>query len=337
MMRIETAGATEARWREIAAGCPEYSLLQCWSYGEAKAALGGVAVERCLILEGDGVIGIAQALVRKIPFLTAGLAWINRGPLLAAGRAGDSETIFAALQALRRHWTIERGYYLLLAPAVCEARLSPAELRRAGFCLASRSGWASARLDLTLPVETLKANLRKNWRNSLSRAQREGLTITTGSGNDLFDEFLVDYRNFQKGRGFPTTVTPELLRALQDALPKEDRMIVFVGRKGGRTLGAFLVALYGSSCEYLASHTTSEGKSLGIGQLLLWSAVCAMKERGLRSFDLGGMDSALTQPGIMQFKEGLGGTPYRLQAEIEAHNGRWLSRLVRWGVRRARG
>jgi len=78
------------------------------------------------------------------------------------------------------------------------------------------------------------------------------------------------------------------------------------------------------------------GRAANAGQLLLWRAVCEMKELGYRWFDLGGMDLYQTPSGIFHFKAGLGGTPYRLVGEFEAHDGRWVSKMIRWRVHRVR-
>ena len=86
----------------------------------------------------------------------------------------------------------------------------------------------------------------------------------------------------------------------------------------------------------LAGNVWDEGRRLNAGQLLLWRAVCAMKEHGIRWFDVSGLDPDLTPPGIRTFKEGLSGVPYRLAPELEALGGGPLGRLVRWRVRRAR-
>jgi hypothetical protein len=48
------------------------------------------------------------------------------------------------------------------------------------------------------------------------------------------------------------------------------------------------------------------------------------------------MDPEITPKGIYDFKEGLGGTPYRLAPELELGGDSLRGRLVRWRVNRAR-
>ena len=101
-------------------------------------------------------------------------------------------------------------------------------------------------------------------------------------------------------------------------------------------LGMVLIARYGHTCEYLAGVIEEAGRTVNIGHLLLWRAVCEMKSLGYTWFDLGGMDPQRTPPGIFHFKAGLGASEYRLLGEVEAYEDRWLSRLVRSRVRGAR-
>jgi hypothetical protein len=61
-----------------------------------------------------------------------------------------------------------------------------------------------------------------------------------------------------------------------------------------------------------------------------------MKTLGFSWFDLGGMDTDRTPGGIFHFKSGFRGTPYQLMGELEAHDGGWRSRVVRWYVSRVR-
>jgi hypothetical protein len=93
---------------------------------------------------------------------------------------------------------------------------------------------------------------------------------------------------------------------------------------------------YCDRCECLVNTVGAAGRRHGLGQLLVWRAICEMKARGMAAFDVGGMDPALTPKGIYDFKTGIGGVAYRLANEIEADDGGLRARLVRWRVARAR-
>ena len=97
-----------------------------------------------------------------------------------------------------------------------------------------------------------------------------------------------------------------------------------------------LFARYASTAEYIVGGVTETGRRRDANRVLLWRALAAMKDAGLRAFDMGGMDDAATPPGIYDFKRAMGAAPYRLEGELEADSGRLVDRLVRHRVRAAR-
>ena len=321
----------DADWDALAAGFADFSLLQTRAFGDAKAATGPWRVERCAVRHGDMVIGVAQVLVRTLPAGLGGIAWINRGPLWRrSGETGDTAALGGVLGALRQEFARRRGLYLRIAPATGLSTVSE------GFASAECAGWASAVVDLASEPDALRAALKQKWRNVLNKAERGGVAVEEGDALDLFETFRTHYAAWLAERGFTTSVTPELLGALHGGIG----LRVFLVCDGGAIAGTALIARYGDTAEYLAGTTTDEGRRLGVGQSLLWRAMLWARTAGLRRFDVGGMDPDLTPQGIFRFKEGLGGTPYRLAEEIEALPGcgprRLAALLVRRRVRAAR-
>ena len=337
MIDVHLRDDGQAAWADLTAGFGGQCLVQSWAYAEAKARIGPWRVERGLLVDAGRPVGAFQALVRRLPYgLPGGLAWINRGPLWAGGGRPDRHPLAAMMAALRRHYVDERHFYLRLAPPVGDDALTAGVDDSAGLVATRTPGWASAEVDLSPDVEQLRRNLRGDWRNKLGKGKRSGLTIRAGSDPALFADFIAAYRAFLTNRGFATTVTPELLETLQGLLLPERRLEAFLGIHDGVLVGSALMATTGDRAEYLAGHVEHDVRDLGVGQTLLWEALLAMKARGVAIFDVGGLDPDLTPKGILHFKGGLGGTPYRLAAEREAGGGGVLGRLVRWRVAHAR-
>lgn len=299
-------------WEDALGGFAGASLLQSWAYGAAKAEDGAWSVERLELPD----VALVQVMVRRLPFGLGGLAWVNRGPLVAPGR--DAGPVHAALR--RRY--VGRGFYLRVAPAVEEQALAP------GFRSAGRAGWASALLDLGPPEEELRKALHGKWRNVLNKAEREG-ALETGDPEADLPAFLDGYGRFLAERAVPTTVTPTLLAALDRHSLPHLRPLAHVARHGGEVVGGVLLARYGRGVEYLAGFGTDAGRRLGSGQLLLWRALADARRRGAAFLDLGGLDPLRTPAGIRDFKGGVGGRPYRLAEEAETLGLNPLARLVR--------
>jgi len=330
MIQISLVECSGSEWTARISGYAGLSLMQTGAFGDAKSGLEGWIVERGLLLRDDKTIGVFQILIKTLPVIGGGLAWLNRGPLLAD--TGDCST---ALTTLKRHYTDERGFYLRVAPAVQATDMGPFDAYEA----TGSPGWASAVLDLTPDIDDLRAGLRRNWRSHLNKAGRSQLEVSAGVEGAPYESFLTGYAAFINDLGLNTSVTPALITRLQESLPTEQRMRAYVCSLDGDVVAGVLIAGYGDTAEYIAAHSTDAGRKLGGGQLLLWQAITDAKKAGFSHFDLGGMDPDQTPPGIYKFKEGIGATPYRLAPEIEALGNTWAgltARAVRWRVRRAR-
>lgn len=342
MIRISTeSNSTESisqgDWTGLVAEFEDHNLVQSWEYGEARAETSGWRIERCVFWDGDSMVAVAQVMLRFLPMVGGGLAWINRGPLWRRKDAKtSSDTLVAVLRALGDHYAVKRGLYLRIAPPVVVDEAAVSRFGEAGFHDTGTHGWASARLELATDDKTLRAGLDQKWRNALNKAERSGIAVECGSRGAVFEGFLAAYRDFLSARGYSTTVTAELIAALQRRLPDGRKMTVHRAARDGIPLGSALIARYGDCAEYLAGTLLPEGRPLGVGQLLLWRALIAARAAGCATFDLGGMDPDLTPPGIFHFKDGLGGTQYRLCSEIEAPPRGPVARLVRWRTARAR-
>ena len=326
MVNFKVQQFTADAWKNTVSEFEGYSLLQTWEYAEAKSAGGLWTVERGLFTRGGITVGAAQVMIRRLPLVGGGLVWVNRGPLWYSSKIAFADVI----KALKIFYVDDRGFYLRIAPPALEVDIAESSGKLAG-----ERGWASAVLDLSNPLETLRAGLKVKWRGHLNKAERSELDIQIGTKSE-FTTFLKSHTKFTATRNFDTSVTSEFLLKFQSQLPESQKLCAYLAYHSGELIGSVLMAKYGERCEYLAGNTTDQGRRLNVGQLLVWRAICTMKEQGLKSFDVSGMDPDVTPKGIYQFKEGLGGTPYRLAPEIEAGGDTIRGRLVRWRVNRAR-
>lgn len=338
LLRFEPAPFDRDGWDHLIEPFADLGLTQCWAYGEARAAAAGWSVERGVAEEAGRVVAAAQVMLRALPAVGGGLAWIGRGPLWRhVDAADDAGGLVEVLAALRRHYVDARGFYLRVAPPVrADSALCANAIAGAGFRATDSAGWASAVVDLTRDVAAIRARLDQKWRNSLNKAERLDAAVERADDDAAFRAFNNEYRRFLATRGFDTTVTPELLETLQRLLAPGRKLVAYRALHQGTPLGSALLTFHGRTVEYLAGTVLEAGRRFNVGQLLLWRAMCDSKHAGYTRFDVGGLDPQLTPMGIFAFKSGLGGTPYHYVNEIEADDGGVRARLVRWRVARAR-
>ena len=82
MVCMELRHFGQDEWHNIVSSMEDLSIMQTWEFGEAKAKIGPWKVSRGLFWKDEEIAGAIQAMIRTIPFLTRGLVWINRGPLI---------------------------------------------------------------------------------------------------------------------------------------------------------------------------------------------------------------------------------------------------------------
>ncbi len=328
---------SEQEWTAIATSSTDYNLLQSWPYAEAKAATGPWKIIRGIIQRDGQKVGLAQTLIRSVPLGMGGLAWLNRGPLRLGPQAEDRATLCEMLAAVQKYFVDQQGYYLRIAPPVSRDILELKAAEIPDFGITDATGWASARLDLSIPEDQLRRTLHGKWRNALSRAERADIQVSEGVGPQLFQFFLKGHKEHLAKLG-PHGGLPEIfLNALNNRLSGEDRLETFIACIEERPVGGIIIAKYGKTAEYLAGHNTDEGRVSNVGQLLLWRAVCSFQERGVTCFDLGGMDPVLTPEGIFRFKQRTGAQPYQYINELESGARGLINRLVRRRIMKARG
>ncbi|MBF0296824.1 MAG: GNAT family N-acetyltransferase, partial [Magnetococcales bacterium] len=178
-----------------------------------------------------------------------------------------------------------------------------------------RDAWGSQRLLLQGDPQALRANLRGKWRNLLGRAERLGCVIHAGVTEERLRDLLDGYADFQQKKGF-AGVDPELLRALalRNGAQWGFHLLTAHAPDGGEAIGSLVSITHGDGATWLIGMTSEEGRARLVNYPLLWRAILDARAQGLAWFDLGGVNAA-TPEGIRHFKEGVGGTPYRLVGE----------------------
>lgn len=284
------------------------NLLQSWAWGEAKAETEGWRPRRAIIAHGSVALAAVQVLEKRIG--PARVARVNRGPLWVQADL-SAEARREGLRALRSHWRWWTGGALLIAPEWPASEAGA--LTSLGFRPRRAPQWRSAWIDIFgRDADTLRKSLNGKWRNMLVNAEKAGLEIEPMTGAAGIDWLMPHYTAMMAAKGF-TGVPPGMLRALASHADPGD-LLTLVASHGGEPAAAVLVARHGAAATYLVGWSGEAGRKTRGNHLLLWRALLECKDRGVRWFDLGGIDEVLT-PGVASFKRGLNGEEYVLAGE----------------------
>jgi lipid II:glycine glycyltransferase (peptidoglycan interpeptide bridge formation enzyme) len=110
----------------------------------------------------------------------------------------------------------------------------------------------------------------------------------------------------RKRKVFETTVEAVEFERIQEALAESQRMRVLICQDGGVPVSGLVVSAMGDSAIYLLGATNDAGLNSRGAYLLQWTMIGWLKERGIKSYDLGGIDPE-GNPGVYYFKRGFSG------------------------------
>lgn len=280
---------------------------QTWMYGEGYAAASPAAVVRRAVLSADGgPVALAQVFTRRIgPFAT--VAQLLRGPVLLRRGPGEGD-LTASVSVLRTTLKRESRTLFFWTPDTLDPDTAAA-VTRAVRMRPVVTGHSSARVDLTRATNTLRRALHVKWRNALTQAQAGPLRIEAKGGRRAAAWLLDRYGALRRSRRFGGP-SAEMLGAVIDGLPAHETVLLRAFAEG-EAVGGALFLQHGRNASYVIGWTDPAARALNAGTLLLWQGILTLKERGIASLDLGGIDTR-SAAGIARFKLGVGGSPYTL-------------------------
>jgi hypothetical protein len=299
------------------------NIYQSWSYGAAR--WGARNLSHLALTHRGQVVAMAQVrIIRPTPF-KVGMAYLRWGPLFhRKGQEPDVEIVIRMARALREEYAGRRGLVLEVVPnAFAESpRAALFQSAFAGFeseQTPSASRYRTLVLDLTPPLEELRGNLDKKWRNQLVRSEKNGLKVTVGTGADEYGRFCRMYKEMQKRKSFGSTVDIEEFGRIQESLPEKHRMQTLLCEHEGVAVAGLIASAMGDSAIYLLGATSDQGLTAKGGYLLQWTLIEWLKKTGIRWYDLGGIDPE-SNSGVYHFKKGLSGTEASHIRPLVAHN-----------------
>jgi hypothetical protein len=322
---------TEAEWNGLLSQFADASLYQTWAYGAVSWS--EKTLSHLLLKSGGQVVGMAQFRIVRVPLLSSGIAYLRWGPLCCRRDAApDPDLLPVLLKAISDEYARRRRLLVRILPNVFREDSAAPAFEAACADIGFQSGTASARyrtirVDLTPAPELIRKRLDQKWRNQLNAAERNGLTIREGSGDDLFAEFTAIYRELLARKQFDTTVDIDEFARIQRALPEPLKMRILLCEKDGKRLAGLVGAAIGDTGVYLLGATSSEGMKAKGSYLLQWRMMQWLRESGCRWYDLGGINPQ-RNPGVFHFKSGLGGAEVLQCQSLELSGSPWSSLCV---------
>ncbi len=203
--------------------------------------------------------------------------------------------------------------------------------------LLCNAGMAGAVMDVLFDRHTVAVDLTKDledvWkeqvtsknRNMIRKAQKNGLVFRAEEDFSSMDGFVRMYRQTMERLGADDFYLFDegYFRAFAAGLGRNG----FLGTvtRDGRLVGAALFMYDGIWGHYHLAGSDRENGGVGVNNFLLWNAMGKLKEKGVRTFHLGGGTSALPTDSLFKFKRAF--SPNRADFYI----GKWIFNETAYG------
>ncbi len=305
---LETALINPASWQDADQNAP-IPLQQHPVYGLALEAFGAQASQLHFISGGE-TCGGALLIHRKILGILR-VTTLFRGPLWHSAEL-PLTTKISCYNTLRDTYSPWRWNFLISLP---EANDDPSTLThfKAAGMKRIMTGFSTAWLDLQPKETLLRSQLKGKWRNQLVKAEKSALSISIGGKKSHQYDWLLDkessQRSARKYQATPLGLVPAFVAA---STPKSGTSVLSVAAiHDRRKVAGALFLLHGNSATYHIGWAGDEGRSLNAQNRVVWEGLLALKAKGIKFLDLGGLNTA-DLAGIARFKLGTGASPITL-------------------------
>jgi hypothetical protein len=308
--QVEVDRVPPPEWSKMLDLFEDANIYQTSAYGAVR--WGEKNLSRLVLKRDGGVLGMAQLrIVRPTP-LKFGMAYLRWGPLWERrGLPLDPEVPTRMARAIEDEYVGKRKLLLRVLPNAFAGfpRADAVQSAFSGFSrepLTAENTYRTFVLDLSPSLDELRKNLDPKWRNKLSGAEKNNLTVVVGNGREQYQSFCQLYSQMRKRKTFETTVDVEEFQRIQEELTELHRMQILICADKGIPVAGVVVSAMGDSAIYLLGATSDAGLNTKGAYLLQWTIIRWLKENGIRWYDLGGIDPE-GNPGVFSFKKGFSG------------------------------
>lgn len=164
-------------------------------------------------------------------------------------------------------------------------------------------------IDLTKSEEELLANMRRQTRYEVRRAEKLGIKVESGNSKELFDEFHKVQTATAERQHF---VPPDEKTLLAEKEAFKDKAKIYVARtEDGQPIAYGLILVDGAEGEYYEAASTELNHKLPGAYAIQWQVIKDLKANGIKRYNLWGI-APPNQPHhryarVTTFKTGFGG------------------------------
>lgn len=289
-----------SEWEQRFKSIPRPNLLQSYAYAQAICPLKGLKPRWGMIYINEQEAGLVQIFEAGILKNAIHAVILDRGPLWFDGYETEQniQSFFKEFNDLfPNRWGRKRR---IIPETTLD--ISPYGYTKTG------PGYQTRILDLRQNNEKLRKNLKKNWRGTLKKAEKQGVRTEWDEKGEHLAWLLQHYAVDKETKGYDGP-SVKLIKALAKTMIPRGDMIIGRAILDDKPIAGIMILRHGAGATYQLGFSSNAGRSVGAHHILLWNAMLELKDKGIKDFDLGGINNE-TAKGVQHFKEGMGGTVF---------------------------
>lgn len=322
-----------------------HSFLHAWAWGNFSVAMGNEVV-RLGAYEGERLVAVALLIfvrARRGNFIS-----VPHGPVFQDGSVvPERERLVAAFTKEAKRRSASFGARFIRVNPFIQRTPEHAQLfshlgyRRAPLYTSAENTWI---LEIDKSEEDLLVGMRKNTRNLVRRAAREGVEVIASTSTDFIEAFCEVYEETVQKHDFvpfSKKYLTEEVRAFNGV--GQPRLVsgegtearIYLAKWSGKVLSAAIVIFYGNSAYYHHGANSLEHRKVPAAYALQWQAIRDAKAHGKKLYNFWGIaedeeNSNHPWHGLTFFKQGFGGHRVNLTHthDLPLTSTYWLSYLA---------
>ena len=297
-------------WNERFQKLERSNFLQSYVYALGASRFYRQKVRWGLVLIDGKEAALLQLFEASFLFNVVHGVILDRGPLWFKGY-GSAPHLQSFISEFQKLFPKRLGRKHRMLLEVEDGHAAQALIKQTGWKNnPNRSPYETYWLNLDQELDALRKNLDGKWRNALVKAEKQNVQIEWDDKGAYLPWLIKHYTLDKERRGYGG-ISPQFLDILAPFLIDHKNIVIGRVTADGEIMASVLFVLHGQSATYQIGVTTDEGRTVNAHHLLLWQGVNVLKDKGIKSFDLGGINDE-DASSIKRFKKGLGGKPYRL-------------------------
>lgn len=271
-------------------------ILQIWEWGEVKRSPAWEVI-RVGVFKNEQLLCVAQILRRRL-FKFFSLLYCPRGPVIDWDQENSLEVLPALAGFVKEKIAKPSDLFLRIEPALENDKVQSSNFKSSSKFKFQNSEFVSyfksiqpkhtSIVDLSRGEDEIIASFEKDTRNSVHRAQREGVVVKKTDSFDDWQKFYDLYKQTSQ-RGLFTPRPWSQFEKIRRAMLAAGQAQLYLASFGNQILAGSLILKIGAKAYYLWGASSRDYPKKFAPYLLQWEIIRDLKESGTMVYDLWGV------------------------------------------------